>query len=131
FHRRFCGSLANGWPARASRFVLRRIGEPLAELRPAALLLPTAHRHRERPLLPDNDDEPLAARHAGIDEIALQHRVMLRGQRHDDRGVFGTLALVDRRRIGECQRVELATVITYDAAVEIDGELGRLSIDAP
>src|SRR5439155_6853208 len=128
-YRRFCGSLANGWPARASRFVLACIGEPVAQFRPAAPLLAAAHRHRERALLPDDDHEALAAGHAGIDQIALQHRVVLRRQRDDHRVVFRALALVDCRRIGERELIELAAAIGDGASIEIGGELAALGID--
>src|SRR5215510_914797 len=43
--------------------------------------------------LPDQDDELLAPRHPGVEQIARQHRVVLGRQRGDNRGVLRALAL--------------------------------------
>ena len=51
-------------------------------------------------LLPNQHDQPFATRDTGIEQVPLQHSVVLRHHRDDDRRVFRTLALVDRRGVG-------------------------------
>ena len=58
--------------------------------------------------LADQDDEALLAGDAGVKEIALQHRVVLREDRNDHSGILGPLALVDGRGVGGDENVELA-----------------------
>jgi hypothetical protein len=51
-------------------------------------------------LLADKDHQPLAASNAGVEEVSLQHGIML-GQDRDDHGwILRTLALVDGGGIG-------------------------------
>ena len=53
----------------------------------------------------------LAAGDAGVEQVSLQHGVMLRHHRDHHGGVFRALALVDGRRVGRHQCVEFAEAI--------------------
>ena len=75
-------------------------------------------RNCQRLPLSDEDDEALASRHAGLDQVLLQHRVVLSRQRDHHGWVFRTFALVDRGGIGEDQFVEFDT----DHAIIVDVE---------
>ena len=59
-----------------------------------------ANRDGDGLLLADENHQPLAARDAGIEEISLQHGVVLGQDRDDHGGIFGALALVDGGGIG-------------------------------
>ena len=75
-------------------------GKPLPKRGDPPLGLGTLHRHRHRPFRPHQDDEPLASRDARVQQVALEHHVVLRVDRdHDDR-VLAALTLVDRHRVG-------------------------------
>lgn len=67
-----------------------------------------ANRDSQRLALPHDDDEALAPGDGRIDEVPDEHRVMLRRQHDHHGGVFRTLRLVDHRRIGRNERVQLA-----------------------
>ena len=74
-------------------------------------------------LLADQNDQPLAARDAGIEQITLQHGVVLRHDRGHHRWVFRPLALVDGCSVGRHQGVEFAEAIGDRALVEFGGAL--------
>ena len=65
----------------------------------------------------------LAARHPRVDQVPLQHRVVLGAERDHDGGVLRALALVNRRRVGQYQLIEFAKAIDEFATIEVDGEL--------
>src|SRR5712692_3442393 len=104
--------------------------KPLPQLRPPPPRSASLDRNSERLPLPDQDDEALAACHPRVDQVPLQHRVVLRRQRNYDGRVFRALALVDGRRVGEHQLVEFAKAVGNFAAIEVDDELAFLHIDA-
>ena len=79
--------------------------------------------------LPHNDDKTLATGEARIEEIALEHGVMLRYERQHHRRIFGSLRFVDGDGIGKNKIVELAASIDNVAALEIDANLLGLGID--
>ena len=56
---------------------------------PSASTTASLHRDRQRLPLPDEDDEALAARHPCIDEVSLEHRVVLGAERDYDGGMTG------------------------------------------
>ena len=82
--------------------------KPLVQLRPAPPARDVANRDGDRLLLANQNDEVLAPGDTGVEEIPLQHGVVLRHDRDDHGGIFGALALVDGRGIGWYQGVELA-----------------------
>ena len=92
---------------------LRRMGgrprrtesKPLVKLRPASPPRNVANCDGDGLFLANEDHKSLATRHAGVEEISLQHCVVL-GQDRDDHGrIFGALALVDGSGVGGNQRV--------------------------
>jgi hypothetical protein len=92
--------------------------EPLAQLRPAAPPGDAAHRDGNGFLLADQNDKPLAAGNAGIQQIALQHGVVLGHDRDLDGWIFGALALMDGRGIGRHQGVEFAKAVGDRTPIE-------------
>src|ERR1039457_7563321 len=56
--------------------------QPLLQFRPAPLDLLALHRNRQRPLLTHQHHQTLAPCNAGIDQIALEHDVVLGGKRN-------------------------------------------------
>src|ERR1700730_8617621 len=113
---------------------LRRMGggprrtepKPLVKLRPASPPRNVANRNRDGFLLADEDHEPLAASDAGVEEISLQHCVVLGEDRDDHGGIFGALALVDGGGIGGNQGVKLAEAVVHRAPVEARHEFARV-----
>src|SRR6516165_2338120 len=103
--------------------------KPLAQLRPPPPCPRSFNSDGQCLPLPYKDDEALAAGHPRIDQVALQHRVVLGRQRDDHRRVLRALALMDCRRVGEHQLVELAKAVGNFAAIEIDVELAFLHVD--
>lgn len=102
---------------------------PFPELRPSALSA-SPHRHGQCALLPDDDDQPLSPRHARVEEVAGQHHVVLGRDRDDDGGLFRALRFMDRRGIGQHERVEFAEWVGYDASIELSGQRTFLIVDA-
>jgi hypothetical protein len=73
--------------------------------------------------------QALAACDAGVEQVPLQHGVVLGQHRDDDRGILGPLALVDGRGIGRHQRVEFPKSVGDGTAVEAGGEFAGIGID--
>src|SRR5262249_12854049 len=73
--------------------------QPFAQFRPPPPFPRSLHGDRQRLPLSDQHHQPLAARHPRVNQIPLQHRVVLGAEWDDDRGVFRPLTLVDCRRI--------------------------------
>src|SRR6516225_9126168 len=115
------------WPVRAQGITA---DQPFSEFRPSPPSSRSLNANCQCLSLPDEHDEALATRHPRIDQISLQHRVMLRPQRDDYRRVFRALALVDCRRVGQHQLIELTKTICDFPAVEVDVEFAFLEIDA-
>src|SRR6516164_8306267 len=123
-HPRKCQS--KSWPVRAQGITA---DQPFSEFRPSPPSSRSLNANCQCLSLPDEHDEALATRHPRIDQISLQHRVMLRPQRDDYRRVFRALALVDCRRVGQHQLIELTKTICDFPIVEVDVEFAFL-IDA-
>jgi hypothetical protein len=87
------------------------------------------HSDGNRTFLTDQHHEALATRDSRVEQVPLQHGVVLGQDRDDDRGVFGPLALVDCRSIGGNQRDELAKAISDGTAVEAGIQFARVGID--
>src|SRR5271165_4213768 len=108
----------------------RRAGpQPIIEFRPASPARNISNGDRDGLLLADENHELLATGDAGIEEIPLQHWVVLRHDRDDHGGILRTLALVDGGGIGGDQRVEFAEAVGHRAPIEARRELARLGID--
>jgi hypothetical protein len=81
--------------------------KPFVGLRPAPPARNVANCDRDGLLLADKDHQPLAAGDAGVEEVSLQHRVVLGEDRDDYSRIFGALTLVDGSGIGGNERVKL------------------------
>src|SRR5207302_1262038 len=64
-----------------------------------------------------------------VDQVPLQHRIMLSAERDQNGWVFRALALVGGRRIGQHQLIQLAKAVIDVAPVEIDAEFALLHVD--
>src|SRR6478752_3270658 len=71
-----------------------------------------------------------AARDAGIEQVPLQHGVMLGEHRDDHGGIFRALAFVDGRSVGGHQHVELAKSVCDGPAIKARNELNRVGVCA-
>src|ERR1700719_694183 len=65
--------------------------QPFTQLRPAPPARDVLDGDRHRFLLPEQDDEPLAAGDPGVKQIALQHQIVLCRDGNDDSGKFRAL----------------------------------------
>ena len=90
----------------------------------------TADRHRERLLLPHHYDEPLPARHPGIDQIPLQHHVVLHRDREHHNRVLTPLGLMNRGRVAEHEFVEFPVGIDDVTPVKIHGQFFLFGVKA-
>ena len=112
-----------------SRHIPTSTPYPLAQQRVSLLRLVVPDRDRHRLFGPDNDDELLPPRDAGIEEVALEEDVVL-GQDRDDHGrVLGALRFVDGNGVGVDQLVELGEVVGDLPAVEAEGVRSMFSAD--
>src|SRR5262249_38098133 len=103
--------------------------EPFVQLRPPAPSGGAAHGDRYRLSLSDQNDQTPAAREAGVEQVSLQHGIVLRQHRNHDRRVFRALALVDRDGVGRHQRVELTEAVAHQTAVETHYQLAQVGLD--
>jgi hypothetical protein len=94
-----------------------------SQLRPTATPGDAADRNGNGLLLAHQNDKPFTASKAGIEQITLQHGVVLRHERNHHRRVFRSLALMDGRRIGRYQGVKVAEPIGDRTVVEPGDEL--------
>src|ERR1700680_63090 len=103
--------------------------QPFTKLRPAPPARDVLDGDRHRFLLPEQDDEPLAAGDTGVKQIALQHHIVLCRDRNDDSGKFRALRFMNRRRVSEDDLVEFTERIGDRPAVESDRHLAEFEID--
>src|SRR5215472_12730287 len=73
--------------------------QPLSKLRPPPAPRNTPDGDRDGLALADQNDQSFAPSDTRVEQIALQHGVMLRHDRDDDRRVFRALTLMDRRSV--------------------------------
>jgi hypothetical protein len=78
--------------------------QPFVQLRPPAPSRHVAHSDRYRLLLADQHDQSLSSGHPGVEQVPLQHGVVLRQNRDNDGGILRALAFVNCRGIGRNQR---------------------------
>jgi hypothetical protein len=79
--------------------------------------------------LPHQDDKALATSDAGVEQITLQHRVVLRHDRDHDGRVLRALALVDGRGVGRHQGIKFAKAVSDRSSIETGGKLTFVWID--
>src|ERR1039458_3158994 len=87
------------------------------------------HGDGDRLLLADQHNQPLAACHSGVEQVPLEHGVVLCQDGDDDRGILRALAFVNFRSVSWHQRVELAEHACNGASVETCGELAGVWVD--
>src|SRR5262249_3261980 len=64
----------------------------------------------------------------GVEKIPLQHGVVLGEHGDYHRGIFGSLALVNGRRVGRHQHVQFAEFISDGPVIEAHNDLARLGV---
>src|SRR3984957_4385434 len=92
--------------------------KPFVELRPSAPARNIANGDRDGLLLADDNHQSLAARDARVEQVSLQHRVVLGQDGYDDGWILRALALVDSGGISRDQRVPLAKAVGHRAPGE-------------
>ena len=103
--------------------------EPFVQLRPSPPPRDVFYRDGDSLLLADQHDQPFAARDAGIEQVPLQHGVVLRHHGDYDCGIFRPLGFVDRGCVSWNEGIEFAEAICDGAPVEAGGELAVVRID--
>src|SRR2546423_14077503 len=106
------------------------LGQPLPQLRPPPSRLRTLDCDRQGLSLSNEYDETLPASYTGVQQLSLQHCVMLHHHRDNHRRVLGPLALVNSCGVGEHEFIKLAEDIDDLPAIEVDRQLACLGIDA-
>src|ERR1035437_5648828 len=100
--------------------------QPFVQLVPPAPTRHVTNGDGHRLLLADQNNQLLTACHSGVEQVPLQHGVVLRQYGDDDGGILRALAFVNCRSVSRHQRVELAEAVCDGAAVETSGELATL-----
>ena len=74
--------------------------------------------NRQCTLLPDQYTQALAARYAGVDQVPLEHHVVLgyAGKHHNR--IFRSLGFADGCRVTQHQFIQLAKCVGYDVLIE-------------
>src|SRR5271163_4110187 len=103
--------------------------QPLTQLRPPPPPRHVTHRYSDGFLLSDQHHKPLAACDASVEQVSLQHRVMLREYRDDHGGIFRALAFVDGGRVSGHQHVELAKSVSHGPTVETRNDRAGIGVD--
>src|SRR6516225_6385424 len=106
-----------------------RSPQPFCQLRPPPSPRDIAHRNGDGLLLSNQHHEPLPSGDAGVEEIALQHGVMLREDWDNHGGIFRPLALVNGRRVGRHQHIEFTESVLDGSAVEANSNFPRIDVD--
>jgi hypothetical protein len=93
--------------------LLGAASQPLTKLRPPPAPRYATDGDRDGLALADQDDQSFAPGDTRVQQIALQHRVVLRHDRDNDDRVFRALALMDRRGVSRHERVQFAKAIGH------------------
>src|SRR5258708_5326031 len=104
--------------------------QPFVQLRPAPPARNIVYRDSNGLFLADQDDQLLTAGDTGVEQVPLQHRIMLSHDWNYHGRVFRALALVDGRRIGRDQCVKFTESIGHGTAIETRGEFTGVGIDS-
>src|ERR1700680_1254703 len=102
---------------------------PFTQLGPASPARYVTNRDGDSLLLANKHNQLLASGNTGIEQVPLEHGVVLRHDRNDDRGVFRSLALMNGRGIGRPQHGEFTEAIGHDTTVEACGEFVGVGIN--
>lgn len=101
--------------------------QPLSKFRPS---VPAGHvpdRDGYGLLLAEQDHQTLSARDASVEQVTLEHGIVLRQDGNDDNRIFGPLRFVDRGCIGENHLVKFAELEREREAVEINALISPVS----
>src|SRR5215469_17383043 len=112
-----------------SRYGTGARAQPFCQLRPPSPPRDVAHRNGNGLLLSNHHDEPLPSGDASVEEIALQHGVMLSQHWDYHGGIFRPLAFVNGRRVGRHQHIEFAESVLDGTAVEANSNFPRIDVD--
>jgi hypothetical protein len=85
--------------------------------------------NRDRLLLTDQHHEALSPSDRGVEQVPLQHRVMLCQDRNHDGGILRPLALVDRRRVCRNEGVEFPEAVANRSTIENGAQFTGIRID--
>ena len=96
--------------------------EPVAQFRPTPPCPSSFHGDRQRLPLSNEYHQTFTARYSRIHEVPLQHRVVLSTEGDYDGWIFRALALVNRRRVGEHQLIQVAKPVDDLSAVKLDAD---------
>src|SRR5437763_17171615 len=94
--------------------------QPLPQLPPSPARWGALYRDRQRLPLSNQHDEALAPGHTGVDQVSLQHPVVLGGDWDDHSRILGSLALVDRHGVGQHQLIEFGEPVNHLPTIEVD-----------
>ena len=84
---------------------------------------------RDSLALTDQNDQSFAARDTRVEQIALQHGIVLRRDRDHNSRVFRALTLMDRRGVSRHQRVQLAKAIGNRTTIKYNGKFPAVQLD--
>jgi hypothetical protein len=79
--------------------------------------------------LADQHDKLLAPGDTGVEQVSLEHGVVLGHDGNDDRRVFGALAFVNGYSIGRDEGIEFTKSVADGSAVEADGQFAGGKVD--
>ena len=91
--------------------------------------VPRRFEPRSDSLLVDQDDQLPASGDVGVQQIPLEHGVVLGHDRNDGRRVFRALAFEDGHSKGRNEGIEFAKPVVDGSAVEADGQFASSKID--
>jgi hypothetical protein len=80
-------------------------------------------------LLAHQNDEPLPASDAGVEQVTLQHRVVLRHDRDYDGALLRALDLMNVRRIGRYQGIKVAEAIGDRSPLELGDQFSVMRVN--
>src|ERR1700730_12948151 len=103
--------------------------QPLTQLGPPAAPCNTTDCDSDGLALADQDHQALTPGDPGVEQITLQHGVVLGHDRDDHSRVFRALTLVYGRGVGRHQGVKLAEAIRDQAPLEAGGELAGVRVN--
>lgn len=83
----------------------------------------------EGAFITDEDDEAFSACEGGVEEVSLEHDVVLCKDRDHDGGVFAALAFVYADGVSECEGIEFVAFVGDLAFFKHGGDLGVFGID--
>src|SRR5215467_470070 len=109
--------------------VIGAASQPFTQLRPTAAAWNTTDGDRDGLALADQNDQSFAASDTRVEQIALQHWVVLRHDWDNDGRVIRALALMDRRSISRHQRVQFAKAIGNRMPIKDRGKFPAVRLD--